>query len=194
MCRHSSLPRFREVRYDRVSALKSSSQPEPQLATTGLRIGQDAPFEAPARPAAVIRLDHAAALAPPAGGRPAHAGGARAGVLFAGRAPRCAADAGPLVPFTDVMVTESRRGRRPVQRAADQDRRRRSADGSRALRGPDRRKELSRLRTLLESEQFRREVAATTPPEPPQCSDQVTLTVVMGPLQMSRTGPCPSRE
>jgi hypothetical protein len=52
--------------------------------------------------------------------------------------------------------------------------------------------QLSRLRTLLESEQFRREVATQTPPEPPQCSDQVTVTVQMGPLQMSRTGPCPS--
>ena len=48
------------------------------------------------------------------------------------------------------------------------------------------------MRTLLESEQFRREVAAETSPEPPQCSDQITLTVAMGPLQMSRTGPCPS--
>jgi hypothetical protein len=52
--------------------------------------------------------------------------------------------------------------------------------------------ELSRLRTLLESEQFRREVAADTPSEPPQCTDQITVTVAMGPLSMSRTGPCPS--
>ena len=52
--------------------------------------------------------------------------------------------------------------------------------------------QLSRLRTLLESEQFRLEVARQTPPEPPQCTDQVTVGVVMGPLEMSRTGPCPT--
>jgi hypothetical protein len=53
-------------------------------------------------------------------------------------------------------------------------------------------KQLSRLRTLLESEQFRREVARQTSPEPPQCSDQVTVAIEMGPLEMSRTGPCPT--
>jgi hypothetical protein len=30
------------------------------------------------------------------------------------------------------------------------------------------------------------------PTEALQCSDQVTVTVAMGPLQMSRSGPCPS--
>ena len=53
---------------------------------------------------------------------------------------------------------------------------------------------LSRLRALLESEQFRREVAAASEssPEPPQCTDQITVELRMGSLAISRTGPCPS--
>jgi hypothetical protein len=53
---------------------------------------------------------------------------------------------------------------------------------------------MSRLRTLLTSEQFREEVAQearrkSEPPEP-VCSDQITTEVRMGVLAMGRTGPC----
>jgi hypothetical protein len=51
---------------------------------------------------------------------------------------------------------------------------------------------ISRLRTLLESEQFRLEVARADEPELPQCSDQITTRLVMGDLAISRTGPCPT--
>jgi hypothetical protein len=51
---------------------------------------------------------------------------------------------------------------------------------------------VTRLRTLLESEQFRIEVARGGEPESPQCSDQVTMRLVMGPLAIGRTGPCPT--
>jgi hypothetical protein len=53
---------------------------------------------------------------------------------------------------------------------------------------------LSRLQTLLTSEQFREEVArqAQRKPRPPEqvCSDQITNEVMMGELSMSRTEPC----
>jgi hypothetical protein len=55
--------------------------------------------------------------------------------------------------------------------------------------GPD---TVTRLRTLLESEQFRIEVARGGEPEPPQCSDQITMRLVMGALAVSQTGPCPT--
>jgi hypothetical protein len=54
--------------------------------------------------------------------------------------------------------------------------------------------DLSRLKTLLTSRQFRQEVKreaerkATSPA--PVCSDQITTEVTMGRLWMSRTGPC----
>jgi hypothetical protein len=51
---------------------------------------------------------------------------------------------------------------------------------------------VTRLRTLLESEQFRIEVARGGEPEPPQCSDQITMRLVMGALAISQTGPCPT--
>ena len=51
---------------------------------------------------------------------------------------------------------------------------------------------LSRLRTLLESEQFRQEVARNAEPELPRCSDQITTRLVMGHLAISTTGPCPT--
>jgi hypothetical protein len=51
---------------------------------------------------------------------------------------------------------------------------------------------VTRLRTLLESEQFRIEVARGGEPEPPQCSDQVTMRLVMGALAISQIGPCPT--
>jgi hypothetical protein len=98
----------------------------------------------------------------------------------------------PLVPFTDVVVTESGGvdGRYNVLLI--------QTDGIALLMGRDpsagriAEEKLARLRTLLESEQFRREVATVTPSEPPQCTDQITVTVAMGPLEMSRTGPCPT--
>ncbi len=97
----------------------------------------------------------------------------------------------PLVPFTEVMVTESGGvdGRYNVLLI--------QTDGVALVMGREPsagrigEEKLSRLRTLLESEQFRREVATVTPPEPPQCSDQITVAVAMGTLEMSRTGPCP---
>ena len=53
---------------------------------------------------------------------------------------------------------------------------------------------LSRLQTLLTSEQFREEVArqAQQKPRTPEqvCSDQITNEVTMGKLSMSRTEPC----
>ena len=53
---------------------------------------------------------------------------------------------------------------------------------------------LSRLQTLLTSEQFREEVArqAQGKPRTPEqvCSDQITNEVTMGKLSMSRTEPC----
>ncbi len=53
---------------------------------------------------------------------------------------------------------------------------------------------LSRLQTLLTSEQFREEVAreAQQKPRTPEqvCSDQITNEVTMGKLSMSRTKPC----
>jgi hypothetical protein len=57
------------------------------------------------------------------------------------------------------------------------------------LNDPD----LSRLRTLLTSEQFRKEVseAQRNLPTPQQvCSDQITNEVTMGRLSISRTEPC----
>jgi hypothetical protein len=51
---------------------------------------------------------------------------------------------------------------------------------------------MTRLRGLLESEQFRREVTRSAEPESPQCSDQVTMRLVMGDLAISQTGPCPT--
>jgi hypothetical protein len=106
--------------------------------------------------------------------------------------PDASPTAVPSVPFSDVTVIESGGvdGRYNVLLI--------QTDGIGLLMGRQPtagqigEEQLSRLRTLLESEQFRREVARQTPPEPPQCSDQVTVTVQMGPLQMSRTGPCPS--
>ena len=110
----------------------------------------------------------------------------------------CSPDAGPdatptpvpTVSFTDVTVTETGGvdGRYNVLVI--------QTDGIALLMGREPsagrigEEKLSRLRTLLESEQFRQEVATMTSPEPPQCSDQITVAVVMGPLTMSRTGPC----
>jgi hypothetical protein len=57
------------------------------------------------------------------------------------------------------------------------------------LNDPD----LNRLRTLLTSEQFRKEVseAQRNPPTPQQvCSDQITTKVTMSKLSISRTEPC----
>jgi hypothetical protein len=51
---------------------------------------------------------------------------------------------------------------------------------------------VTRLRTLLESEQFRIEAARGGQPEPPQCSDQITMRLVMGALAISQSGPCPT--
>jgi hypothetical protein len=51
---------------------------------------------------------------------------------------------------------------------------------------------VTRLRTLLESEHFRIEVARGGEPEPPQCSDQITMRLVMSALAISQTGPCPT--
>jgi hypothetical protein len=51
---------------------------------------------------------------------------------------------------------------------------------------------MTRLRTLLESEQFRLEVARGAEPESPQCTDQITMRLVMGALAISQTGPCPT--
>ena len=52
--------------------------------------------------------------------------------------------------------------------------------------------DLSRLRTLLTSEQFRKEVSQTqrNPPTPQFCSDQITKQVIMGRLSISKTEPC----
>jgi hypothetical protein len=53
--------------------------------------------------------------------------------------------------------------------------------------------DLSRLRTLLTSEQFRKEVsdAQRNPPTPQQiCSDQIINEVIMGKLSISRGEPC----
>jgi hypothetical protein len=52
--------------------------------------------------------------------------------------------------------------------------------------------DLSRLRTLLTSEQFRKEVsqAQRNPPTPQVCSDQLTMEVIMGQLSISKTEPC----
>lgn len=52
--------------------------------------------------------------------------------------------------------------------------------------------DLSRLRTLLTSGQFRKEVSQTqrNPPMPQVCSDQITEEVIMGQLSMSKTEPC----
>lgn len=53
---------------------------------------------------------------------------------------------------------------------------------------------LSRLRTLLTSDQFRQEVAADAQREQrapvPVCADQITIEVTMGDLSMSRSDPC----
>lgn len=53
---------------------------------------------------------------------------------------------------------------------------------------------LSRLRTLLTSDQFRQEVAADAQRKKrapvPVCSDQITIEVTMGDLSMSRSEPC----
>jgi hypothetical protein len=53
---------------------------------------------------------------------------------------------------------------------------------------------LSRLRTLLTSDQFRQEVAADAQRKQrapvPVCSDQITIEVTMGDLSMSRSDPC----
>jgi hypothetical protein len=51
---------------------------------------------------------------------------------------------------------------------------------------------MTRLQELLESEAFRREVARSAEPESPQCSDQITMRLVMGDLAISQTGPCPT--
>jgi hypothetical protein len=51
---------------------------------------------------------------------------------------------------------------------------------------------MTRLRTLLESEQFRIEVARGGETASPQCSDQITMRLVMGALAISQTGPCPT--
>jgi hypothetical protein len=55
--------------------------------------------------------------------------------------------------------------------------------------GPD---TVTRLRTLLESERFRLEVARGGESASPQCSDQITMRLVMGALAISQTGPCPT--
>jgi hypothetical protein len=53
---------------------------------------------------------------------------------------------------------------------------------------------LSRLRTLLTSDQFRQEVAADAQRKKraavPVCSDQITIEVTIGDLSMSRSDPC----
>jgi hypothetical protein len=53
---------------------------------------------------------------------------------------------------------------------------------------------LSRLRTLLTSDQFRQEVAADAQRKRrapvPVCADQITIEVTMGTLSMSRSDPC----
>jgi hypothetical protein len=97
----------------------------------------------------------------------------------------------PTVPFSEVMITETGGidGRHDVLLIeTDGVALRMSSEPSAGMIGEA---ALARLRILLESEQFRREVATQPPPEPPSCSDQITMTVRMGPLQMSRTGPCP---
>lgn len=100
-------------------------------------------------------------------------------------------DPAPLVPFTNFSVVESggvdgRRNELLVR-----------ADGVGLLlsREPSAGRvgepTMNRLRTLLESEQFRTEVAARTgETEPPNCTDQIAVGVTMGSLSMSRSGPC----
>jgi hypothetical protein len=51
---------------------------------------------------------------------------------------------------------------------------------------------VTRLKALLESEQFRLEVARGGETASPQCSDQITTRLVMGALAISQTGPCPT--
>jgi hypothetical protein len=51
---------------------------------------------------------------------------------------------------------------------------------------------MTRLQRLLESEQFRIDVARGDETASPQCSDQITMRLVMGALAISQTGPCPT--
>ncbi len=110
--------------------------------------------------------------------------------LFAGCGPRPA----PNVPFEGVRLSETGGvdGRRNTLEVG--------SDGVALLLtaapaagriAPD---DLARLRTVLESEQFRREAAAEAERRsgPISCSDTITTAVTMGPLTVSRTEPCGS--
>ncbi|HEY5821814.1 MAG TPA: twin-arginine translocation signal domain-containing protein [Propionibacteriaceae bacterium] len=116
--------------------------------------------------------------------------GALGAATLIGAGAGCAEVADP-VAFTALDVTESGGvdGRRNVLSV--------QTDGTAVLLGRQvaagqlPAADLARLRTLLESEQFRRE--ATAEPGKPSkysCTDMVYLTVTMGPLSVSRSGTC----
>lgn len=103
-------------------------------------------------------------------------------------------DPGPPVPFSDVTATRrgGEAGRGDWLLVRTDGLAVRVAEDTRA--GQLASDDLARLRQLLESEQFRVETALAEGEDELLCTDQITVRITMGPLSMSRTGPCRSED